>query len=299
MNNNTSKSNMADIIRLAKKYTTHKLPVPKKVLSTLNALLAEEDPHLATVTSIIAHDISLAIAILSHVNAIKRKSGKLEVDNIDSAVHLIGMSEIESIVNNLPVLETDFPDVEQQHAYIEFSQVIQHAASHALHWASLRKDKSPSEVYTATLLNMATYCYICLYDFDLYKEIYQRFEKTNEPINGSASLILDVRYTYFAMEVTKQLGLPELVYDSLDPKMYQFYRPIGIMIALELAIQAKHGWYHEGMLQVEEVLSDYLSVNMNTTVKHVHEQAIEFSRHEISDGVEPVAASLCTASTED
>jgi hypothetical protein len=289
---------MTDIIQLAKKYTAHKLPVPKKILSTLNALLAEEDPHLATVTSIIAHDISLAIAILSHVNAIKRKSGGLEVDNINSAVHLIGMSEIESIVNNLPVLETDFPDAEQQQAYIELSQLIQHAATHALHWASLRKDKSPSEVYTATLLNMATYCYICLYDFDLYKEIYQRFEKASESINGSASLILDVKYAYFAMEVTKQLGLPELVYDSLNPKMYEFYRPIGIMIALELAIQAKHGWYHEGMIQVEEVLSEYLAVNIHTTVKHVHEQAIEFSRHEISEGVEPVAASLCTASTK-
>ncbi len=277
--------------------TQHQLPVPIKHLSPLVLFFKEEEFNLTAISDLISKDVALALCIMSYVNKIKDKSGRDYVVNIESAVNLIGINKVKEIIQALPVLEKSFQEKEQLGDYYALMQIIQHATFHSYQWAVARKDNSPKEVHMATLLSLVSQCYLCLYEYPLYKKIRQRVCNGDESFHGAANQILGINFAEFSMNLCRKLFLPGLVVDSLDPKMHEFYRPMGIMIALELAMQASLGWYHKGMLQTLEVASDYLAQPFALTVKMIHQKAVEYSQYEFAPLVFPVAAGLITLKT--
>ena len=270
------------------------LPVPVRHLAHLLPFLKDDDFDLTIISDLISKDVALALSIMSYVNKIKAKSGRDYVVNIESAVNLIGIKRVKEIVQALPVLEKSFQEEQQLNDYYALMQVIQHATFHAYQWAMVRKDNSPKEVYMATLLSLVSQCYLCLYEYPVYKQIKQRTRHGDESFYGAANQILGINFADFSKDLSKKLFLPGLVVDSLDPVMHEFYRPMGIMIALELAMQASQGWYHKAMLQTLEVASDYLAQPFALTVKMIHQKAVEYNQYEFDPKVFPVAAGLIT-----
>ena len=215
-----------DIAALA----AHQVPALAHLKQACTRLLASSQLALADVATRIADDPGLILAVLRRVNQ-GRGEHRARITSIDSAVNLLGQAQLETLIETVPVLEETCAGDDLPRALRLYER--QRLAAHfAVHWAQLREDKSPSECRVAAICSGFAEILLCVYHSEQYRRAAALAGVCSE---AAATQTFGVGYAQVGRELAATWALPELIGDALTPSRHQFYRPLGLMLANELA----------------------------------------------------------------
>ncbi len=267
----------------------------ERVLPALSAqkkacieLLAGDNCTLSEVVERISTDPGLTVAVLQTVNR-KRGEQRTRIASIDSAANLLGQTRLRACIEKLPELEktcraTDLPTV------LMLWERQRHAAAQAGYWAQLREDKSPSECRIVASCAGLPELMTCLYHPETYRAVLAR--QNAHGSQAASRQALGTGFSELGRRLVQRWRLPELLDDVFRPERYEFYRPLGIMLAGELARHVDTGWYRSPTVACLEVIAEYLGWPYDRCVEMVHQVAVRCARDGGVPGAVTAAARL-------
>jgi len=251
------------------------------------SLLARRNCTLGDVISIVVVDPGLTVAVLQNVNR-RRGKKRVRIASVESAVNLIGQTQLKACIQEVPELET-VCRAENLPMTLMLWERQRHAAAQATHWAQLREDKSPSECGIVALCAGLPELMTCVYRPDEYRAV---FRAQDELGSQGAGVARGVDFAELGRQLVQRWCLPELLGDVFRSERYEFYRPLGIMLASELARLVDSGWYIAKTVTCLEVVAEYLGWPYDRCVEMVHQVAVRSARSGSLPGAVPAAARL-------
>ncbi len=252
------------------------------------SMLSRASCTLKDVADLVCEDPGLALAVLCDVNA-GRDPERARLLSIEASVNLLGQERLRTVLNRVPVLE-ELVSGDALRRALGLWERQRLAGCLVEHWALLREDKSPSECRIAALCSGFAEMLVCVYAPQRHLQVLQlQSGRCAEAASGAA---LGRSYNAFGRDLVEAWKLPELIEDALAGERFEFYRPLGVMLANELARQADSGWYTPGVVACEEALADYLGLSFGRCCALVHQVALRAARAAKAPGIDRAAAAL-------
>jgi hypothetical protein len=251
------------------------------------SLLTRHNCTLGDVISIIVVDPGLTVAVLQNVNR-RRGKKRVRIASVESAANLIGQTQLKACIEEVPELET-VCRAEDLPITLMLWERQRHAAAQAAHWALLREDKSPSECAIVAMCAGLPELMICVYHPHEYRAVLAAQDALGSQGAGATR---GVDFAGLGRQLVQRWCLPELLGDVFRADRYEFYRPLGIMLASELARLVDSGWYTAGTVTCLEVVAEYLGWPYDRCVEMVHQVAVRTARSGTLPGVVAAAARL-------
>ncbi len=264
------------------------LPVRGAEKQACMAMLSRENCTLSAVVERIVLDPGLTVAVLRTVNR-KRGANRARLAAVDSAANLLGQRQLRACIENLPELE-DTCRADNLPMALMLWERQRHAVAQAAHWAHLREDKSPSECGIVAGCVGLPELMTCVYHPDAYRSVVTLQNERGS--QGASVRVLGTDFAALGRHLVQRWCLPELLDDVFRPDRYEFYRPLGIMLASELARQADAGWYTARTVACLETIAEYLGWSYERCVDMVHQVAVRSARAGAVNGAVPAAARL-------
>lgn len=269
------------------------LPALQHSVEHLAALTADENTPLERLAAAIERDPGLTVRLLRLINAVPYRHLRREVTTVEHGLMMLGIERLRTLPTGVPILEQTVKEEAKPQLYASYVRAY-HAAYQAYDWSRLRKDAEPDELFTATFLHDLGQMVLWLYAPRKAAELAAMV--CDECVDPEEAQYLTLGFTLaqLAIGVAERWQLPELLIDSLKPENAFSPRIYGTVLAHRLAREADHGWYRESVSEVTEQIADYLRWPLDSTVQHLHRNAVEAARHCAFYGIRQSAERLLT-----
>lgn len=127
------------------------MPVFAQTARTLSGIAASRESSAAELSSIILKDPSMTARVLKTANSFFFNPGRRKINTITRAVVMLGFETIRSQCLSIAMVESLGKSHRRERVAREMARAF-HAAAQARTFAEKRRDKSPEEVFVATLL---------------------------------------------------------------------------------------------------------------------------------------------------
>lgn len=259
----------ADKLQLAK------IPVLPVTVEEINRLVLDDNTQTWQLARAAERDPGFCIALLRHVHELRKNNLRSEINTVEKAIMLLGLSKLHALLPTLTLLKT-------ASASPQFMQILTqsyHAAWQAREFARLRKDMEPDEIFLAALLHCSGALLLCLHAPKKMQQIILQMQKNGISPEEAQFIVLGFGLNHLSIVLARAWNLPSLLRESLKAECAQHPRAYGIMLAVQLARAANQGWYHAGTNAVLEQLAEYTGYNFSQTATFAHRFAVEAAQN--------------------
>jgi HD-like signal output (HDOD) protein len=263
------------------------LPVLAWTLRELASLLTDECVPLRKLSMALMADPAMALRVLQRANAVPHRHFSAEVVTLEDAAQMLGTQTILSLDSQARVAE-EVMEAERLASYRRSAGRAALAALLAHDWAELDRDRFPSEVGLAALLNN-------LGELFLLAHGDARISRYLELVETSYVLPHEAEYVSLG-ESLEELGhvlaidwkLPEMVREAMRARNAQYLRTLYVMLATQIARDAFAAWRHPMQMGDLRLLAELLNLDMPSLMLRVNRVLGAFNQSADHYGLRPL-----------
>lgn len=248
------------------------MPVFAQTAKTLSGVAASRESSASELSSVILQDPSMTARILKAANSFFYNPSRREINTITRAVVLLGFESIRSLCMSIAMVESLGKGKQRDRMAQEMAHSF-HAATQARTFAEKRKDKSPEEVFVATLLlNIGKIAFWCFADDDA-ERLEAAMSKPGVTAEQAEKSVLGFPLRELTRGLSKEWQLGGLLENTLAGKEGSDPRIRNILLGYEVAENAENGWQSAELKRTIERVADVLYLPVETATKMVEENA--------------------------
>lgn len=267
------------------------LPALPHTIQDLKHLIHNEQARTWQLANVAEKDPGLCVALLRKVNSGRQNRLYSEINTIEKAMMMLGMTQVQSLLNAVPLFPAFADDDPRQNAIRLMAQSY-HAAWQARNLARLRKDLEPDEVFLVTLIHQLGEVLLWLYAPDKMQELETFARQQKIQLQQAQSAVLGFGLNHLSLMLARHWQLPSLLRDSLKSENASLARPYGIMLAVQLARAVENGWYKADVTVVFKEITKLTGYDFATVSRECHQTAVAAARSARICPVLPAAARL-------
>lgn len=254
-------------------------------------MLEEGIAPLKDIADIIMLDPGMSIALLHKTNARLKKSRRPVADTIHTAMGMLGLPAITTLIHQLATLGNISSNKATSDRFRQLLSQSHHAIAQLNLYAKFQGLKRIDDTRTAMLLHNIGEMYACLHDPEAYHGYHrQLYSKPDQ--SDLASEVFGFEFMHLGILLSQQWALPELLIESYESQKNQSRKATLIHLAGELAKQAELGWYHQSMLLAQNNCASFLNLTPINTRQHIQSAALEAANNSTISDVLPAASRL-------
>lgn len=235
------------------------LPAHPETSRALAAVLADERCPLRRISEVVLGDPALAVRVLQAANRVERRYEGREIVTLEEAIHLLGTRRLSQIVSEMPIDEDRLAGDRLVH-YRRSCGRAWLAALLAQDWAELDRDRVPSEVALASLLNPLGELYWLVHGDARIQRYLEMMAHVGVFAHEAEYVTLGENLEWLGYRLAVQWGLPEMVRESMRARNAAYPRPLYVMLAQQIARLALGGWSCPGAWGDLELAAELLGL---------------------------------------
>jgi HD-like signal output (HDOD) protein len=269
------------------RFSRREMPVFAQTIREIIAISEKDVGNSTEMARVILHDPSLTSQILRVANsayyAAGRRSFLLQdapgnINTVTRAVLVLGFDSIRSMCQTKVVIEALLRGKQRERLVKAMADSF-HAAVQARWLAALRKDKSPEEVFIATLLfHLGAMALWSFADERLVEKIEASMRKPGYTQEKAEVEVLGFRLSQLTTALSREWHLSRLLQEALEDSKPSTSRIESILLGYELAESVKKGWDHEETKKLIGRVAKSLNEPAEQVTQVVHENAREAAR---------------------
>ncbi len=251
------------------------MPVFAHTAGDISRVSNNEESSAAELARVVLQDAAMTAKLLRVANSpVFNPIGK-SISTVSRAVVVLGFEEVRSICLSIAIVESILKGKQKEHVIDEMARAF-HAAVQARSFARKRKDKSPEEVFIATLLyrlgDMAFWAFSGEAGEALDAELRRRPD--DDPARVQRD-VLGFPLSELTLGLSREWKLGELLEESLEGKADKNPRAGNVSLGYELAEAAENGWKEPGVTRLIERIAENLYLPAEDVRAMVQENARE------------------------
>ena len=254
---------------------TQPLPVLALTVRRVSALMARPSSTHADYQRIIARDPGFVLSIFRYLGNLPRPPRE-PITTLTHALSLSGMAPLEAGLKTLPVIK-DGSAVDSRRGLLTCYSRAVHAAMYLSQWIEVRKDFNPEELTLAALLHDCGEMTLWSAAPDQMAAVEMHVAQGLSRDNASLA-VLGFSLTQLSLRLAEIWGLPPLIRDALSPDGAFRPRPLGVMLACELALRSASNWGSLDSMELIELAAEYCRQTTDQSVAALHAMSAETAR---------------------
>lgn len=248
------------------------MPIFGTTVQSIISVSEKDSSNLSDLTEVILRDSSMTARVLKLVNSIFYNPTSQPINTISRAVTLIGFDTVRSICLSISLVDSLVRDGNRKQLIQEMSRAV-HAAIQARNMASRINDKSPEEVFVATLLSrigqMAFWCY----GKDEANQLQAMLQVPDIDPEQAERKVLGFKLNELTKGLAKAWNMDGMMADVLDEKRRTSTRGQIITLSQQLADHAEKGWHSTQVEGIIEDIAKLLDDPVEKVTKELYENA--------------------------
>jgi len=273
------------------------LPVLSHTITQLERLCRHDSTPIQEIVDEVERDPGLTAQLLRRCNDTKGHRLDREISSVQQAIMLLGTQQLKNISQTLPILEKNFSETAQKQILRTFCRAY-HAGYQAVHWAKLRRDMTPDEVFAASQLHFLGEMILSIHAPEQLLSVFEMRREKNISYEEAQYVTLGFTFDQLSLAIARAWRLPELVQDALQSENANNPRGFGIMLAVQLARGAAIDWYSDKMMSIYENVSDLVDISVDEIIRDAHQLAVKVAQQAHFYGVIQSASLLPLVKSE-
>ena len=277
------------------KLSAESIPVLPQSVERLAQLRARaETVRPRDISQAVLHDPMLTLSVLRFLRLRRTNRMLADITTVEHAIMMMGVDPFFEAFSDLQSIDGVLRgDTVAMNGLMAVVARARHAALHAREWARLRNDIESDEVIIAALLHdMAELMLWCFAP--------RLAEKIDGRLHADASLrsadvqfeILGFRLNELELELVKSWELPTLLTSLLDDYRADRPRARNVLLAVELARHAAHGWENPAVTDDLRGIQRLIGGTLREVRQRVYATALEAVRDHDWYGIQAPAVWL-------
>ena len=251
------------------------MPVFAHTARDISHISDSRDSSAAELARVVLQDAAMTAKLLRVANSpVFNPMGK-SISTVSRAVVVLGFQEVRAICLSIAVVESMLKGKQKERVIEEMARSF-HAAVQARSFAKKRKDKSPEEVFIATLLyhlgDMAFWAFAGESAGELDSALRQRPGQTPDSVQRE---VLGFVFRDLTLGLSKEWKLGELLEQSLQGKTDKNPRAGNVALGYEVAVAAEKGWKSPEVTQLVGRIAENLYLPVEQVSKMIKANAEE------------------------
>jgi len=263
------------------------LPVLARTRRLLPLALEDELAPRRKVAMALMVDPGLALRVLQCANAIPHRHFDAEVSMLEDATHMLGSQRLLGIATEASVAEQVL-DANRLERYRRSAGRAVLAALLAQDWAQIDRDRFPSEVSLAALLNNLGELYLLAHGDARMGRYLEMVEVLHIFPHEAEYMSLGESLEELGHVLAVRWGLPEMVREAMRARNAQHLRTLCVMLATQTARYAFAGWRHPAQFTDLRLASEMLGMDIASLIQRVNHVVEGFNRIGANYGIPTV-----------
>ena len=251
------------------------LPAMAYTVQSISALMARSSTTHADYQRIVARDPGFSLSIFRHLETLPRPPRE-PISTLVHAVALAGTAPLEAGINQLPVIRNHANDGGKRGLLACYSCAV-HAAMYLSHWGAIRKDPNTDELMLAALLRDCGEMTLWSEAPEQMAAFALRIERGLSRENAALA-VFGFTLDQLSLGLAEVWKLPALIAESLAPDSAFRVRPLGVMLACELARSSAADWGSGQTMELIDLVAEYCRQRPDLTAASVHSLSAETAR---------------------
>jgi HD-like signal output (HDOD) protein len=217
------------------------MPIFSNTALSIHDVLNDDRKGAMELASVILQDPNLTVKLLKISNTPHYNPSRQKMVTVSRAIIMIGSDVIRELTLVCSFFESILSSTNKEQANEEIAQAI-HAAVHAKSIAIAANDKSPEEVFIATLLNHIGSISFWCFCGEQGERIQALIAKENCSREEAEKKVLGFKLTELGASLSKAWKLGSLVEESIKPSIFSKNPRVGLVhLGYEIADALKEG----------------------------------------------------------
>ncbi|NIT63776.1 MAG: HDOD domain-containing protein [Gammaproteobacteria bacterium] len=234
---------------------------------------ARGESSVTELARLILQDASMTTRLLRMANSSYYNASRNSINTVSRAIVVLGFETVRNICLSIAIIDSFVEGANKARVVGEMARSF-HAAVQARTLAQHRGDRSPEEVFIATLLlhlgRMAFWCFADDVDPDAATRLNRTLEDTKRPLAEAEREALGFSLAELSAALNREWRLSSLLGQALGQGVDHEARTMNIALGRELAEAAEDGWdtpeVKELLIRAAESL--YMPVDKATRLIH-------------------------------
>lgn len=225
---------------------------------------------------VILQDASMTTRLLRMANSSYYNPSRNSINTVSRAIVVLGFETVRNICLSIAIIDSFLEGANKAHVVGEMARSF-HAAVQARTLAKHRRDKSPEEVFIATLLfhlgRMAFWCFADDLDPDAASRLNQTLETTKRTLGEAEKEVLGFSLAELSACLNQEWQLSGLLSQALEQGPDQEPRTMHIALGRELAEAAEGGWDTPEVKDLLKRAAESLYMPVDKATRLIHNNA--------------------------
>ncbi|WP_245537349.1 HDOD domain-containing protein [Thiocystis violascens] len=264
------------------------LPVLARTRQELTHLLASELAPLRELSLALMRDPAMALRVLQRANAVPHRHFSADVATLEDAAHMLGVEKILRMQSESHVAE-EVLDPARLASYRRSAGRAVLAALLALDWAELDRDRFPSEVSLAALLNNLGELFLLAHGDARINRYLQLVEVNHEFPHEAEYVALGESLEALGHALALRWRLPEMVREAMRARNAQHARTLCVMLATQIARDAFSAWRHPMRMRDLRLVAELLDLDPPSLIRRINHVLGAFNPTAVRYGIGSLA----------
>jgi len=267
--------------------TDREMPAFASTTQLISHAAAGDDRSATELAELILQDVSMTTRVLRMANSIVYNPGRNAISTVSRAIVVLGFEAVGSICMSIKVIDAMREGTYGEEVLHQLAQAF-HAAAQARALAERRRDKSPEEVFIATLLHhlghMVFWSFVDVIDPSAVRRLRQARKKHGADETGAQRDALGFAFDDLTSALNQEWHLSPLLEQTLNDTKGEHPRVHNVILGRELAHTAEHGWDTPEMRKALERTAESLYLPLEQVKRMVQETSAEAAENMIKLG---------------
>lgn len=225
--------------------TEREMPAFASTTRLISHAASGNDRSATELAELILQDVSMTTRVLRMANSIVYNPGRNAISTVSRAIVVLGFEAVRSICMSIKVIDAMREGTYGEEVLHQLAQAF-HAAAQARALAERRKDKSPEEVFIATLLyhlgQMVFWSFVDVIDPGAVRRLRQARKHHGADEVAAQRDALGFGFDELTAALNQEWRLSPLLEQTLNDAKGEHPRVHNVILGRELARTAEHGW---------------------------------------------------------
>ncbi len=263
------------------------LPVLAQTQQELRRLLADDGVPLRRLSMALMADPAMALRVLQRANAVPHRHFRTDVVMMEDAIQMLGTQAILQLDAGAKVADMALDDVRLA-SYRRSAGRSVLAALLALDWAELDRDRFPSEVSLAALLNNLGELFLLAHGDARINRYLELVEMSHVLPHEAEYVSLGQSLEDLGHLLAVQWGLPEMVREAMRARNARYPRTLCVMLATQIARDAFADWRHPQQSSDLRLAAALLNLDLSALMQRVNSVIGVFNRTAVHNDLKPL-----------
>ncbi|WP_343032215.1 HDOD domain-containing protein [Allochromatium palmeri] len=265
------------------------LPVRSQTRRELAQVLADEATPLGRIALVVMSDPGLALRVLQQANQVEHRHFSREIASLEDAIQMLGTRTLAELERTAPLAETVLDAQRLDHYQRSCGRALL-AALLAQDWAELDRDRVPTEIALAALLNNLGELYLLAHGDARINRYLEMMARVQVLPHEAEYVTLSESLEALGYRLALKWSLPEMARESMRGRNARHLRPLCVMLATQIARHAYSGWGRPGQWSDLRLVAELLELDVGMLCDRVDRVLDRFNERAWLYGCKPLDA---------